>query len=80
MVAVRPVNGLDWECGMPHLIGLMIIGAGLYAGYRALAHMAGKAEDAVRHAEVRQRPISEKNLGKLEYDPISGVYRPVDRR
>jgi hypothetical protein len=42
--------------------------------------MAGKAEDALRHAEVRQRPVSEKNLGKLEYDPISGVYRPVDRR
>jgi hypothetical protein len=57
----------------------MIIGAGLYAGYRALAHMAGKAEE-LRHAEVRRRSVSEKDLGKLEYDPISGVYRPVDRR
>lgn len=65
---------------MPHLVGLMLIGAGLYAGYRALARIAGKADDGLRHAEVRQRSVPEKHLGTLEYDPISGVYRPVDRR
>jgi hypothetical protein len=66
---------------MPHLFGLVLIGAGLYAGYRALARIAaGRTEDELRHAEVRQRSVPEKNLGKLEYDPISGVYRPVDRR
>lgn len=67
---------------MPHLVGLMLIGAGLYAGYRALAHVAGRMTDEIRHAEaeVRVRPIQEKHMGTLEYDPVSGVYRPVNRR
>jgi len=67
---------------MPHLVGLMLIGAGLYAGYRALAHIASRATDELQRAEVevRQRSVPETNLGRLEYDPISGVYRPVDRR
>ncbi|MFM9849445.1 MAG: hypothetical protein ACKVP3_20075 [Hyphomicrobiaceae bacterium] len=67
---------------MPHLVGLMLIGAGLYAGYRALARVAGRMTDEMRRAEaeVRVRTVHEKHMGTLEYDPASGVYRPVDRR
>ena len=63
---------------MPHVIALGVLGAGLYAGYRwltrALAAQAQRAEE-----EVRQEASGriEKNLGALEYDPGSGVYRPV---
>ncbi len=66
---------------MPHLLGLMLIGAGLYAGYRALARIAGRTDEMQRaEAEVRQPIVPEKHLGTLEYDPVSGVYRPVTRR
>ena len=82
MVALWPLIAVAWESGMPHLIGLMLIGAGLYAGYRALAHIAGRTTESMQRAEadVRKRSVPEKHLGTLEYDPISGVYRPVDRR
>jgi hypothetical protein len=36
-----------------------------------------RAEDERRRAAARLR---EKDMGALEYDPISGVYRPVRRR
>ena len=41
---------------MPHLVGLILIGAGFYAGYRALAHIAGRMTDDLQGAEVRPRP------------------------
>ena len=67
---------------MPHLVGLMLIGAGLYAGYRALARVAGRVTEEMQRAEaeVRQHAVVEKHLGTLEYDAVSGVYRPVNRR
>jgi hypothetical protein len=36
-----------------------------------------RAEDEIRRAPTRS---AEKDMGALEYDPISGVYRPVRRR
>ena len=67
---------------MPQVIALALLGAGLYAGYRWLARAAGdiaarneRAKDPPRHARGR----IEKDLGALEYDPASGVYRPAKR-
>ncbi|HVY42044.1 MAG TPA: hypothetical protein VG966_03375 [Hyphomicrobiaceae bacterium] len=67
---------------MPQLVGLMLIGAGLYAGYRALMRAAGKVIDELGpgEAELRQHSaVTVKDLGALEYDPTSGVYRPARR-
>ena len=69
---------------MPQIVVLAAIGAGLYAGYRALVRaseaMAAQLERS--KAEARQRATAqsgEKDLGTLEYDPRSGVYKPVTR-
>ncbi|MBN9262064.1 MAG: hypothetical protein BGN89_18160 [Alphaproteobacteria bacterium 64-6] len=67
---------------MPQLVGLMVVGAGLYAAYRALGRIAqqvseqmARAEDELsrRTAEVR---VPEKDLGVLEWDETQQVYRP----
>jgi hypothetical protein len=68
---------------VPHVIALALLGAGLYAGYRWFARAAGDfgatvvgAKDELRqHSERR----IEKDLGALEFDPASGVYRPAKR-
>jgi hypothetical protein len=69
---------------MPQLIALALLGAGLYAGYRwytrttkELATQLERAEDELRR---RATGLTEKDMGRLEYDPTSGVYRPADRR
>lgn len=67
---------------MPQLVVLAAIGAGLYAGYKALVRAGARmAEDLKRSEdELRARATaqaSEKDLGTLEYDPMSGVYKPV---
>ncbi|MET0568376.1 MAG: hypothetical protein ABWZ74_04795 [Hyphomicrobiaceae bacterium] len=66
---------------MPHVVGLVLLGAGLYAGYRAFVRVAGKmqAELERAEAEAHQPVVLEKDLGSLEYDPASGVYRPRHR-
>ena len=69
---------------MPQLMVLALVGAGIYAGYRWLWRPARmivaevrRAEDEIRRAATRS---SVKDMGLLEYDPISGVYRPARRR
>ena len=66
---------------MPHVVGLVLLGAGLYAGYRAFVRVAGKMQAELERAEAEaHQPVSiEKDLGSLEYDPASGVYRPRQR-
>jgi hypothetical protein len=63
---------------MPHVVALVLLGAGLYAGYRAVARVAGRVRDELEQAEAEaHQPVTiEKDLGPLEYDPASGVYRP----
>jgi hypothetical protein len=63
---------------------LALVGAAIYAGYRwfwrparMVAAEVRRAGDEIRRASARS---SEKDMGRLEYDPISGVYRPVRRR
>ena len=69
---------------MPQVIALALLGAGLYAGYRWFTRAASEigAEHAARRGRgARQKAAGriEKNLGALEYDPASGVYRPAKR-
>lgn len=70
---------------MPQVIFLGMIGAGLYAGYRwfvrASEQIASEMRRTTEEEVLRPAPVRNvKDLGALEYDPVSGVYRPVDRR
>jgi hypothetical protein len=63
---------------------MALVGAGLYAGYRWLSRSAKeitaeikRTEDELLHRAAGR--ALEKDMGRLEYDPVSGVYRPVER-
>lgn len=68
---------------MPQVIALTLLGAGLYAGYRWFTRTAREIGAEMRRTEdeLRQQATAriEKNLGVLDYDPASGVYRPRPR-
>ena len=65
---------------MPQVIALALLGAGVYAGYRWLARAARDLGAEMQRTEQREAPGRiEKNLGALEYDPATGVYRPARR-
>jgi hypothetical protein len=69
---------------MPQLLLLALIAAGLYAGYRWLTRPAREIAAEIRRTEdeLRTRAAAatiEKDMGRLEYDPVSGVYRPTRR-
>ena len=69
---------------MPQLVVLALVGAGLYVGYHWLSRSVREIKAGVRRAEdelrVRAaRGALEKDMGRLEYDPASGAYRPTRR-
>jgi hypothetical protein len=66
------------------LVVLALVGAGLYAGYRWLTRSAREIAAEVRRTEddLRRRAAGaaiEKDMGRLEYDSVTGVYRPTRR-
>lgn len=69
---------------MPQLMVLALVGAAVYAAYRWLWRPARMIVAGVRRTEAEMRRAAarsaEKDMGYLEYDPASGVYRPVRRR
>jgi len=71
---------------MPQLVAVFVVGAGLYAGLKWLTKvLESQARVAARQAEELKRRAAEqgrvpKDLGTLEYDPESGVYKPRTRR
>jgi hypothetical protein len=69
---------------VPQLVLLGLVGAGVYAGYRWLMRAAGELESELRRSEdeAARRAAGgsvAKDLGALEYDPASGVYKPSKR-
>jgi hypothetical protein len=66
---------------MPQLLVLAAIGAGLYAGarivHRIAAGVAAEVEKAQQSAQAEPVAVPTKDLGRLEYDATTGVYRPV---
>jgi hypothetical protein len=72
------------EVVVPQLIVLALVAAAIYAGYRWLWRPARMIVAEVRRTEeayLRAAGRSvEKDMGRLEYDPRSGVYRPIQRR
>lgn len=65
---------------MPHVIVLVVAGAGLYAGYRWLTR---KARHALAERELKEQSAegsrTPKDLGQLVWDEAAGVYRPARR-
>ncbi len=66
---------------MPQLVGLVMVGAGLYAAYKAFERVAQRVSADVARAEedLRRRASGgaiEKDLGALEWDDVQQVYRP----
>jgi hypothetical protein len=70
---------------MPQVVALMLAGAGLYAGYRWIARqLTQAAAEAARAQEEIARRAAEaagapRDLGALEWDEKSGVYKPIDQ-
>jgi hypothetical protein len=66
------------------LIVLALVGAAIYAAYRLVWRPARLIVAEVRRAEDEMRRAAAgrayaKDMGRLEYDPRSGVYRPTHR-
>jgi hypothetical protein len=69
---------------VPQLIVLGLVGAGIYAGYRWLMRASRELTHELERTddELARRAAGgtiEKDLGALEYDPASGVYKPSKR-
>jgi hypothetical protein len=70
---------------MPHVFAAVLIGAGLAAGVKWIAREMSRATDLAREAHDQMARPPEfntvlKDLGALEWDAESGVYRPARRR
>lgn len=70
---------------MPQIVAAVLIGAGIAAGVKWLAKEFSKAAEATRLAHEEhgaRQPVAAvpKDLGALELDPKTGVYRPAGRR
>lgn len=68
---------------MPQVIAAMVIGASVYAGFKWLSKVLGDAQDAAKRMEeearrqrARATSHTPKDLGALELDPETGVYKP----
>jgi hypothetical protein len=69
---------------MPQLIVVALAGAGIYAGFRWVSREFRRALEAAEKTpdEVAQRAgerLMPKDLGTLEWDAETGVYRPSRR-
>jgi predicted negative regulator of RcsB-dependent stress response len=67
---------------MPQLIALVLLGAGAVAGYRWFSRQMAVAQQAAATAEAEVLRTAEhatgqpKDLGALEWDASTGVYKP----
>jgi hypothetical protein len=67
---------------VPHVV-LALLGACLFVGYRMIARTVRELAAQIRAEEERRErtsgPVVARDLGPLEYDAASGVYRPAKR-
>lgn len=63
---------------MPPLIVAILLGAGAYAGVRAAHRLWSRVLETPVPVQARDKADAArvKDLGSLELDPITGVYRP----
>ena len=69
---------------MPHLLALVFVGAGIYAGYRLAGEIIGGKKKSQRRDQTpkgaKHRASEPRDLGDLRYDPSSGAYVPANRK
>lgn len=70
---------------MPQVVAAVLIGAGIAAGVKWVMKEMARAAEATRlaHEELQRRATvssAPKDLGSLEWDAKSGVYRPASKR
>jgi hypothetical protein len=68
---------------MPQVVAAVLIGAGIAAGFKWIAREMARAVDDARGAHDDRPPrnvTAPKDLGRLEWDAKSGVYRPAGKR
>jgi hypothetical protein len=70
---------------MPQIVAAVLIGAGIAAGVKWIAKEVARATHTTRFApqgRERREPVTvaPRDLGTLEYDARTGVYRPVGKR
>jgi hypothetical protein len=61
---------------MPHVIAIVVAGAGLYAGLKWVSRQIATAEKTAARKAATSSRHAPKDLGALDRDPVSGVYRP----
>lgn len=73
---------------MPQLMALLLVGASAYVGYRTVKERIGRSRQRRDEREPNSASARKdageagpsggepKNLGSLELDPATGVYRP----
>lgn len=70
---------------MPPVVLLAVVGAGCYAGYKLFSKLIEQAQTPSRPASERAANDAQakaqavRDLGELEWDEQSGVYRPKSR-
>lgn len=66
---------------MPPLIFLAIIGVAGFAGYKLLSTLVHQAAHPPRRdGDARTPAAPTRDLGKLEWDEVAGVYKPRGER
>jgi hypothetical protein len=69
---------------MPQIVVAVLIGAGITAGFKWIAREVVRAadEERVAHEKTGRDNLRSvpKDLGALEWDAKSGVYRPAGKR
>jgi hypothetical protein len=70
---------------MPPLIFAAVIGAGCYAGFKFFSKLVQQAQmpsrsetERVRRQQANAAAGTTRDLGELEWDEKTGVYRPRD--
>lgn len=64
---------------MPHLILLLLAGAGIWGGYRWYSKEQERVREALKQAEHELRKRDENSIPTLKRDPETGVYEDPDK-
>jgi hypothetical protein len=64
---------------MPHLLLVLLAGAGVWAGYGWYRKEQARVRDALGQAEEELRRRDEKAIPTLKRDPDTGIYEPHDK-
>lgn len=63
---------------MPQLLGLIVVGAAAWLGYRWFQRALDQVQADLRNADETLHSRSKDRITTLEQDPETGVYRPTD--